>query len=71
MIKFFNRKEKEKEEKEIELSEQELEKVNNFGSEEYKKELESEKKNSTELTEEQLDKMTYDYYHGDDQAFKK
>ena len=38
MIKFFNRKEKEKEEKEIELSEQELEKVNNFGSEEYKKE---------------------------------
>ncbi len=42
---------------------------------EFEKEKEKQqkeiKKDSDELTEEQLDKMAYDYYHGDEDAYKR
>ena len=72
MLKFFKRKDEPKEEvttaNEKELNEEELRIVNNFGSEEYKKSLE-EKKDFDELTEQELDRMSYDYYHGDENEF--
>ncbi len=72
MFKFFKKKEEPKEEvknvNEKELTEEELEKVNNYGSDEYKKTL---AKDPDELTEEELDKMSYDYYHGDEEAYIK
>ena len=45
-----------------------FEKVQKQVQEEQKKGI---KKDPDELTEEQLDKMAYDYYHGDKDAYKR
>jgi len=40
-------------------------------TEQQKQKKEKAKKDSDELFEEDLDKMAYDYYHGDEDAYKK